>query len=74
MLLFSCFPESIRSYKDDEVGHQGASEERNAEMAFRCRVSPPSLYAKELQQQSSKQKPPPGWERRLRQQVNGPRG
>jgi hypothetical protein len=31
MLLFCCFPGSIRSYKGDEVGRQGVLEERNAQ-------------------------------------------
>jgi hypothetical protein len=44
-ILLCCFPGSIRDYKDDEVGHQGALEERNAEMCFSGYVSPPIYYA-----------------------------
>src|SRR5713226_1555439 len=39
-ILLCCFPGSIRGYKNDEVGHHGALEERNAEMCFCCQVSP----------------------------------
>ncbi len=46
MLLFSCSPGSIRGYKDDEVGYQGALEERNAEMTFPLSCLSTKLYAK----------------------------
>src|SRR5260221_6276785 len=40
-ILLCCFPRSIRGYKNDEVGHHGALEERNAELSFCRQVSPP---------------------------------
>jgi hypothetical protein len=39
-ILLCCFPGSICGYNNDEVGHHGSLEERNAEMCFCCHVSP----------------------------------
>ncbi len=39
-ILLCCFPGSLCGYNNDEVGHHGSLEERNAEMCFCCHVSP----------------------------------